>query len=338
MDLFSSSALFALGQVLMINVVLSGDNAVVIGMVAARVELKDPRTRHHVGHGRRRCVACASGYGGGRSAEHRRPDAGRRDHPALGGVAALSRHPRAECREAKPSKPSPRSHRTTPGAGHRPHAKLPLSTGHHAIAIADISMSVDNVLAIAGAANNNIPVLVIGLVVSIALMGVAATYIAKLLQRYHWLSYVGVVLICRSRAKMIWDGSGDVPEIMRFFHESNRLWRSRKALPGCRRGCGCAWPRPAPTRRADRRAPRRRACRPASVGCGQSLPHTSRSGAALTKACAIGVASGYAAGRLLLFEIGARKLDPGAARVDQPADDAVRRMLDAGWSRRNAPR
>jgi predicted tellurium resistance membrane protein TerC len=49
-------------------------------------------------------------------------------------------------------------------------------------------------------------------------MGVAATYIARLLQGYPALSYVGVVLIVYVGGKMIWDGSGDVPEIMRFFH------------------------------------------------------------------------------------------------------------------------
>jgi predicted tellurium resistance membrane protein TerC len=83
------------------------------------------------------------------------------------------------------------------------------------VAIADVSMSVDNVLAIAGAASENIPVLVIGLIVSIALMGVAATFIAKLLQRYQWLSYIGVALIVWVAGEMIWDGSSDVPELLR---------------------------------------------------------------------------------------------------------------------------
>ena len=85
------------------------------------------------------------------------------------------------------------------------------------IAIADISMSLDNVLAIAGAANQNVPVLIIGLVLSIALMGAAANYVAMLLQRYHWLSYFGVALIVYVGLKMVWDGSGDVPEIMKAF-------------------------------------------------------------------------------------------------------------------------
>ena len=95
---------------------------------------------------------------------------------------------------------------------------VPFSRAIWQIAVADISMSVDSVLAIAGAANQNIPVLVIGLVVSIALMGVAATFIAQLLQRYPVLSYVGVALIVYVGGEMIWEGSGDLPEILRLFH------------------------------------------------------------------------------------------------------------------------
>jgi YjbE family integral membrane protein len=94
---------------------------------------------------------------------------------------------------------------------------VPLGRAVFQIAVADISMSVDNVLAIAGAANKNIPVLVIGLILSIALMGVAATYIAKLLQRYPALSYVGVILIVYVGLQMIWDGSADLPDIFRAF-------------------------------------------------------------------------------------------------------------------------
>ena len=53
--------------------------------------------------------------------------------------------------------------------------------------------------------------------VSVALMGVAATYIARLLQRYPALAYVGVLLILYVAVEMIWEGSGDLPQLMRFF-------------------------------------------------------------------------------------------------------------------------
>src|SRR5947209_1965241 len=80
-------------------------------------------------------------------------------------------------------------------AAHREHARKPIphARAAHAVpfgrailqvAIADISMSVDNALAVAGAANQNVPVLITGLVLSVAIMGIAAGYVAKLLQRY----------------------------------------------------------------------------------------------------------------------------------------------------------
>jgi YjbE family integral membrane protein len=74
------------------------------------------------------------------------------------------------------------------------------------IAIADISMSLDNVLAVAGAARDHMPALVFGLLLSIVLMGVAATYIARILARYPWLNYVGLVIIAVVACSMIWEG------------------------------------------------------------------------------------------------------------------------------------
>lgn len=78
------------------------------------------------------------------------------------------------------------------------------------IMIADISMSLDNVLAVAGAAREHAWVLVVGLVLSIGLMGAASTLIARLLQRYHWIAYVGFVIILWVAVQMIWDGAHEV--------------------------------------------------------------------------------------------------------------------------------
>ena len=74
------------------------------------------------------------------------------------------------------------------------------------IIIADVSMSLDNVLAVAGAAREHIWVLVFGLVLSIALMGVAASYIAKLLHRHRWISYVGLIVILYVAIEMCYRG------------------------------------------------------------------------------------------------------------------------------------
>jgi YjbE family integral membrane protein len=78
------------------------------------------------------------------------------------------------------------------------------------IVVADVSMSLDNVLAVAGAAREHPTVLVIGLVLSIALMGIAATFIARLLNRYRWIAYVGLAIILYVALKMIWEGWHEV--------------------------------------------------------------------------------------------------------------------------------
>ena len=78
------------------------------------------------------------------------------------------------------------------------------------ILVADISMSLDNVLAVAGVARDHPFVLVVGLVLSIALMGVASTFIARLLDRAAWLSWVGLGIITLVALRMIWDGSTQI--------------------------------------------------------------------------------------------------------------------------------
>lgn len=78
------------------------------------------------------------------------------------------------------------------------------------IVVADVSMSLDNVLAVAGTARDHVWVLIIGLALSVALMGLAATLIAKLLKRYPWISYLGLILIAYVALKMIWDGVWEV--------------------------------------------------------------------------------------------------------------------------------
>ena len=78
------------------------------------------------------------------------------------------------------------------------------------IVIADVSMSLDNVLAVAGAAREHPTVLVIGLVLSIALMGIAAGYIARLLEKHRWIAYIGLAIILYVALEMIWRGSLEV--------------------------------------------------------------------------------------------------------------------------------
>jgi YjbE family integral membrane protein len=79
-----------------------------------------------------------------------------------------------------------------------------------AVAIADVSMSLDNVLAVAGAAREHPGIMVIGLILSVALMGIAANVIARYIERYRWIAWVGLVVIIYVAGKMIWEGWHDI--------------------------------------------------------------------------------------------------------------------------------
>ena len=78
------------------------------------------------------------------------------------------------------------------------------------IVVADVSMSLDNVLAVAGAARDHLTVLIVGLVLSIGLMGLAATFIARLLHRHRWIAYVGLLIILYVALDMIYRGTLEV--------------------------------------------------------------------------------------------------------------------------------
>jgi predicted tellurium resistance membrane protein TerC len=81
------------------------------------------------------------------------------------------------------------------------------------IFVADVSMSLDNVLAVAGVAREHENVLICGLVLSVAFMGLAAGVIARLLARFHWIAYVGLAIIFYVAIRMIYDGSLELIEV-----------------------------------------------------------------------------------------------------------------------------
>jgi YjbE family integral membrane protein len=87
-----------------------------------------------------------------------------------------------------------------------------LRTAITQIIIADVSMSLDNVLAVAGAAHEHPVVLVFGLALSIGLMGFAATFIARLLERHRWIAFVGLAIILFVALRMIWHGGAEIWE------------------------------------------------------------------------------------------------------------------------------
>ena len=83
-----------------------------------------------------------------------------------------------------------------------------------AVAVADVSMSLDNVLAVAGAAHEHPGILIVGLIFAVALMGIAANVIAKYIERYRWIAYVGLIVILWVAAQMIWEGWHDVSPVL----------------------------------------------------------------------------------------------------------------------------
>ena len=198
-----ASELAALGQVLLIDLVLAADNAIIVGMVAARLP-KEQRARViMIGI----LAATIMRIGFAVVTSHLLQIIGL---TLAGGILLLWvcwklwREIRATAAE---------SHELDDPAGERPIKDGEIKTTRQAIiqiVLADISMSLDNVLAVAGAAGEHTWVLIMGLTLSVAFMGIAATLIARILKKYHWLSYVGLITILYVSLKMIWEGSEQV--------------------------------------------------------------------------------------------------------------------------------
>ena len=191
--LFQHGGLIALAQVLMIDVVLAGDNAVVIGLAAARVP---PEIRGKVIlWGLAAAVVLRIGLTA--VAVSLLEIIGL---TLAGGILLLW--------------VSWRFWRELSGNTDCGHAALSpdmsLRRAVMQIVLADISMSLDNVLAVSGASIGHLDVLVIGLLMSVALMGAAANLIARLLERYRWISYVGLLIVLYVALSMIWKGSHEV--------------------------------------------------------------------------------------------------------------------------------
>ena len=192
LTLFQPGGLIALAQVVMIDIMLAGDNAVVIGLAAARL----PAAM------RRKVILWGLGAA-----------VGLRVGLALIAVSLLAVIGLTLAGGILLLWVSWRFWRDISGA-HKPKAQA--STGasfRRAIAqivIADISMSLDNVLAVSGAAIGHLDVLVIGLLLSVALMGAAAEMMARLLERWRWISYVGLAIVVYVALSLIWRGSHEV--------------------------------------------------------------------------------------------------------------------------------
>jgi len=194
---FLTPSIAALFQVILIDVVLAGDNAVVIGMAAANVPKPD----------RAKVV-----FWGLTAAVILRVILATMTASILeviglmfaGGILLLWVCWRLwrdikETRQAKTC---------ATGITLPPHTSIRRAIVQ--IVLADLSMSLDNVLAVAGAAMNHVWVLAVGLMLSVALMGLAASLIASLLQRHPWISYAGLIIVFYVAMRMIWFGGQEL--------------------------------------------------------------------------------------------------------------------------------
>ncbi|MBL0338867.1 MAG: TerC family protein [Rhodospirillaceae bacterium] len=193
-----ASELAALGQVLLIDLVLAGDNAIVVGLVAARLPKEQRAKVIMIGILAATFMRILFAVGTSQLLQII-------GLTLAGGVLLLW-----VCwklwREIAAA--NQQEDANDPASAQSLQQKQPKTMRQAIIQIvlADISMSLDNVLAVAGAAQEHTWVLIVGLSVSVVLMGVAATVIANLLKKYHWLAYVGLVTILYVAIKMIWEG------------------------------------------------------------------------------------------------------------------------------------
>jgi YjbE family integral membrane protein len=201
----SVSALTAFATVVLLDVALAGDNAIIVGALAAGLPAAERKKVIAIGITAalilRIIFAVAILYGLERFKEY---------GLVLGGGLLLLWVAWKMWREVRHKGESTGSDEVKGDehSGIRP-AKT-VTSAAWGVAVADVSMSLDNVLAVAGAAREHPGILMIGLILSVALMGVAANFIAKYIERYHWIAYVGLAVIIWVAGKMIWEGWHDV--------------------------------------------------------------------------------------------------------------------------------
>ena len=181
-------------QVVLVDLVLAGDNVIVVGMVAATVAADQRRRVILVGI----AMAALMRVGFALVTIQLLQVVGL----LLAGGLLLLWVAWKLWRDLRSSAKQSES-----GSPHKPYS---VGSAMFRIALADLSMSLDNVLAVAGVARDHPVILVFGLALSIVLMGVGATVVARALERYHWIGYAGLGVILYVAASMIWTGATDL--------------------------------------------------------------------------------------------------------------------------------
>lgn len=206
------AALAAFGSVLMIDLILAGDNAIVVGALAAGLPADQRKKVILIGIGAALAlriffaliVTWLMGIVG----------------LILAGGLLLLWVSWKFWREIRAGGHSPGSEEIDGDERSGIASSRSFAGAAWAVAVADVSMSLDNVLAVAGAARDHPGILVVGLLLSVALMGLAANAIARIIDRYRWIAYVGLAVILFVACKMIyegWVGTGETPGVISLF-------------------------------------------------------------------------------------------------------------------------
>jgi YjbE family integral membrane protein len=204
-SMMSGEALWALGQVIMIDLVLAGDNAVVIGLAASGLPKEQRNKAILVGI----LAATVLRIGFASITTQLLQVLGL---ILVGGILLLWvswkmwRELRDQRHQQEGVEAVTGEDINADGTIGAPAGRKTFAQAAWQIIVADVSMSLDNVLAVAGAAREHPAVLVVGLALSIALMGLAASFIARLLQKHRWIAYVGLAIILYVALDMIYRG------------------------------------------------------------------------------------------------------------------------------------
>jgi YjbE family integral membrane protein len=201
MDAFQPE-LIALLQIIVIDVVLAGDNAIVVGMAASRVA---PEMRAKVIFwGIAGAVLLRIGF-----AAVTMQLLAIVGLTLAGGILLLW-----VCwkmyRELRHVPHAASAGAAVSGSDAAGEQQLSFWSAIVQIIVADVSMSLDNVLAVAGAAKGHTTILIVGLAIAVVLMAVAATFIARLLARFPWITWVGLLIVLYVAVEMMWRGSLEV--------------------------------------------------------------------------------------------------------------------------------
>ena len=205
MDLISLAELSALVQVILVDLVLAGDNAIVIGMAVVGLPA----------HQRVRVMVLGIAAATALRVVFSLLTVYLLQIIGLllaGGILLLwvSWKLWRELRARAQQEQAARQFRAMAGGAAETETQAPLKSMRYAVTqiiIADVSMSLDNVLAVAGVARDHLWVLIFGLALSIAFMGLAAALIARILARNHWIGYLGLAVILFVSVRMIYEGT-----------------------------------------------------------------------------------------------------------------------------------